>query len=76
MRRAFDGRLAGDPGAGRAGRVADGFRVVGNRADADECFQEAFLGALAVSRREPGGTGGRCCNGWRRPARSIACASG
>ncbi len=28
------------------------YRLVGNRADADECFQEAFLAALEVSRRE------------------------
>ena len=28
------------------------YRLLGNRADADECFQEACLGALAVSRRE------------------------
>jgi RNA polymerase sigma-70 factor, ECF subfamily len=28
------------------------YRIVGNRADADECFQEAFLAALEVSRRE------------------------
>lgn len=28
------------------------FRILGNRADADECFQEVFVGALEVSRRE------------------------
>lgn len=28
-------------------------RLLGNRADADECFQEVFLAALEVSRREP-----------------------
>ncbi len=28
------------------------YRLLGNRADADECFQEACLAALAVSRRE------------------------
>jgi RNA polymerase sigma-70 factor (ECF subfamily) len=32
-------------------RVA--YRIVGNRADADECFQEAFLAALEVARRGP-----------------------
>lgn len=29
------------------------YRLLGNRADADECFQEAFLAALEVARREP-----------------------
>jgi RNA polymerase sigma-70 factor, ECF subfamily len=29
------------------------YRLLGNRADADECFQEAFLAALGVARREP-----------------------
>jgi len=28
------------------------YRLLGNRADADECFQEAYLAALKVSRRE------------------------
>jgi RNA polymerase sigma-70 factor (ECF subfamily) len=28
------------------------YRLLGNRADADECFQEACLAALEVSRRE------------------------
>jgi RNA polymerase sigma-70 factor (ECF subfamily) len=29
------------------------YRLLGNRADADECFQEALLAALEISRREP-----------------------
>ncbi len=29
------------------------YRLLGNRADADECFQEAFLAALEVARRQP-----------------------
>jgi RNA polymerase sigma-70 factor (ECF subfamily) len=28
------------------------YRILNNRADADECFQETFLAALEVSRRE------------------------
>jgi RNA polymerase sigma-70 factor (ECF subfamily) len=29
------------------------YRLVRNRADADECFQETFLAALEVSKRQP-----------------------
>ncbi len=29
------------------------YRLLGDRADADECFQEAFLAALEVARRQP-----------------------
>jgi RNA polymerase sigma-70 factor (ECF subfamily) len=29
------------------------YRLLGHRADADECFQEAFLAALEVARRGP-----------------------
>ena len=29
------------------------YRLLGNRDDADECFQEVFLAALEVARREP-----------------------
>src|SRR6478609_1684047 len=28
-------------------------RLVGDRADAEECFQEAFVAALELARREP-----------------------
>ena len=31
------------------------YRLLNNPADADECFQEAFVAALEVSRREPVG---------------------
>jgi RNA polymerase sigma-70 factor (ECF subfamily) len=29
------------------------YRLVGNRSDADECMQEAFVAAVAISRRGP-----------------------
>ena len=29
------------------------YRLLGNRADADECFQETFLGALQLAQKQP-----------------------
>ncbi len=29
------------------------YRLLGNRADADECFQEVFLGAVRLARQQP-----------------------
>lgn len=43
------------------------FRLLGDRADADECFQDACLAALAVSRREP-------VRNWRALLRRLAAA--
>ncbi len=31
------------------------YRLLRNRADADECYQETFLGALEISKRQPVG---------------------
>lgn len=43
------------------------YRLLGNRADADECFQEACLAALEVSRREE-------VNSWRGLLQRLAVA--
>jgi RNA polymerase sigma-70 factor (ECF subfamily) len=43
------------------------YRLLNNRADADECFQETFLAALAVSRREEVGS-------WRALLQRLAAA--
>jgi RNA polymerase sigma-70 factor, ECF subfamily len=43
------------------------YRLVANRADADDCFQEAFLAALEISRREH-------VENWRALLRRLATA--
>lgn len=43
------------------------YRLLNNSADADDCFQEAFLAALEVSRREP-------VRNWRALLLSLAAA--
>jgi RNA polymerase sigma-70 factor (ECF subfamily) len=43
------------------------YRLLNHRADADECFQEAFLAALEVSRREDVGN-------WRALLQRLAAA--
>lgn len=43
------------------------YRLLNNRADADECFQETFLAALEVSRREEVGN-------WRALLQRLAAA--
>jgi RNA polymerase sigma-70 factor (ECF subfamily) len=43
------------------------YRLLGNRADADECLQEAFLAALDLSRRAP-------VRNWRALLQRLAAA--
>lgn len=43
------------------------FRIIGDRADADECFQEAFLAAWEVARRGP-------VRNWRALLQRLAAA--
>src|SRR5688572_9858946 len=43
------------------------YRLLGNRADADECFQETFLAALEASRRGP-------VRNWRGLLQRVAAA--
>ena len=52
---------------------ATAFRLVGNGEDAADCFQEAFLEAVKVSRKEPVGDWSAFYDIWPRFGRSICC---
>jgi len=60
-------RLARNLEPGRSGSLEDSLPADGNRADADECFQEACLAALEVSRR-------KVVHNWRGLLQRLAAA--
>ena len=50
-------------------------RLLTHRADAEECFQETFLAALQLWRREPMRSPRACCSAWPPRGRSTGSAS-